>query len=170
MTHPLVEQLRFTRSEFQRGLKGLPDADAERRLAPMNSIAWIVGHMTWQEQRYWLTRGQQQTPLPELNRTVASGKPMSTPGYGEMREAWQTITKAADPWLDELGQEDMERIVVGPRGGSARTIGNLLRRTTYHYWFHTGEILAIRQIMGHGQLPEFVGAIDDEAPYRPERG
>ena len=37
---------------------------------------------------------------------------------------------------------------------------------TYHYWFHTGEILAIRQVLGHARLPEFVGNIDVEAPYR----
>jgi hypothetical protein len=28
--------------------------------------------------------------------------------------------------------------------------------------------MAIRQRLGHGDLPEFVGDIDDEAPYRPE--
>jgi hypothetical protein len=38
---------------------------------------------------------------------------------------------------------------------------------TYQHWFHTGEILAIRQILGHRRLSEFVGNIDDDAPYRP---
>ena len=41
---------------------------------------------------------------------------------------------------------------------------------TYHYWFHIGEILAIRQILGHPRLPQFVGDIDGRAPYRPDRG
>src|SRR5262245_48481668 len=53
--HPLVEQLRFTRSEFQRGLRGTSADDGVRRLEPMNSIGWIVAHMSWQEQRYFLT-------------------------------------------------------------------------------------------------------------------
>jgi len=38
----------------------------------------------------------------------------------------------------------------------------------YHYWYHTGENAASRQLLGHTNLPEFVGNIDDEAPYRPE--
>jgi hypothetical protein len=33
--HPLVAQLRFTRSEFQRGLAGLKDEDARKRFLPM---------------------------------------------------------------------------------------------------------------------------------------
>ena len=46
--------------------------------------------------------------------------------------------------------------------------GNLLQRVIYHYWYHTGENMAIRQLLGHTNLPEFVGDIDGEAPYRPE--
>jgi hypothetical protein len=42
MTHPLVEQLRFARSEWRRGLRGVPEAEGFRRFEPINSI---VGHM-----------------------------------------------------------------------------------------------------------------------------
>ncbi|MGQ0847748.1 MAG: hypothetical protein ACT4OP_01265 [Actinomycetota bacterium] len=42
-------------------------------------------------------------------------------------------------------------------------------RTIYHYWYHTGENMAIRQQLGHIDLPEFVGDIDGRAPYRPDR-
>jgi hypothetical protein len=38
----------------------------------------------------------------------------------------------------------------------------------YHYWFHLGEAFAIRQLLGHRDLPEFVGDMS-EAVYRPER-
>ena len=51
---------------------------------------------------------------------------------------------------------------------SAFSFGSLLLRMIYHYWYHTGESLAIRQMLGHADLPEFVGDIDGEAPYRPE--
>ena len=49
-----------------------------------------------------------------------------------------------------------------------RKYGNLLQRTIYHYWYHTGENMAIRQLLGHDRLGYFVGNIDDKAPYRPE--
>lgn len=82
----------------------------------MNCISWNIGHMAWQEQRYWLTRLQGQIPLPGLNELVGYGQPACTP-----------------PLVD--------------------------------YWYHTGENEAIRQMLGHTDLPEFVGNIDDEAPF-----
>jgi len=39
---------------------------------------------------------------------------------------------------------------------------------TYHYWYHIGEIQAIRQLLEQPDLPEYVGPIETEAPYRPE--
>ena len=163
--HPLVEQLRFTRSEFRRGLWGVPAADGTKRLDPMNSIGWIVGHMAWHEQRYWLTRAQDETPVPRLNDIVRSGGPATTPALSAMLAAWKTITVAADPWLSALTAADLDRDLGA--SGPKRRIGSALQRVTYHYWFHTGEILAIRQVLGHPRLPEYVGNIDDEAPYRP---
>ncbi len=65
MSHPLVDQLRFTRTEFMRGIKGVKDADACRRFLPMNCISWNVGHLAWQEQRYFLNFGQSLVLLPD---------------------------------------------------------------------------------------------------------
>ncbi|MBI2333868.1 MAG: DinB family protein, partial [Chloroflexi bacterium] len=48
-----------------------------------------------------------------------------------------------------------------------RTYGNLIQRTIYHYWYHLGENMAIRQNLGHSNLPQFVGNIDRQAPYKP---
>jgi hypothetical protein len=36
-----------------------------------------------------------------------------------------------------------------------------------HYWFHMGESQAIRQMLGHTNLPQFVGDIGEKAPFRP---
>jgi hypothetical protein len=69
MPHPLVDQLRFTRSEFQRGLAGLTDEETRRRFGPMNCIAWNVGHLAWQEQRYWLEGGQGRIPSSHSSRS-----------------------------------------------------------------------------------------------------
>jgi DinB family protein len=164
MAHPLVVQLRFTRSEFVRGLNGLSDDDARRRLQPMNSVGWMIGHLAWQEQRYWLTRAQGQVLLPELNELVASGKPASTPPLDDMWKAWRRVTEAAEPWLDALTTERLQL----PLAEGFSNAGTFLRRTTYHYWYHLGEALAVRQMLGHQGLPDFVGDIDSQAPYRPE--
>lgn len=166
MAVTLVEQLRFTRNEWLRALRGTPQEDGLKRLQPMNSIGWIVGHLAWQEQRYWLTRAQQRTPLPVLDETVASGGPASTPSLKEMLAAWKKVTREADPWLDGLGSADM--LAPLPPPGARRTTADAIRRVTYHYWFHIGEILAIRQLLGHKPLPEYVGNLESRAPYRPE--
>ncbi len=168
MPHPLVLQLRFARSEFQRALAGVTAEEAGRRFLPMNCISWNVGHLAWQEQRYWLQFGQDQILLPELNAQFAYGAPASTPPLDEMLTAWRAVTAAADPWLDTLTTADL----YAPRAiGKSRvvTYGTLMLRTTYHYWYHTGENSAIRQQLGHTNLPQFVGNIDGEAPYLPEQ-
>jgi len=168
MPHPLVLQLRFTRSEFKRGLQELTDHDARRRLLPMNCLSWNIGHLAWQEQRYWLFRAQGKLLLPEVNRVYAYGAPASTPALEEAWAAWQIITEAADPWLDGLTTAKLQEQVVIDGQPSGVTFGSLLQRTIYHYWYHNGENQAIRQMLGHSGLGEFVGDLDGEAPYRPE--
>ncbi len=92
--HPLVVQLRFTRAEFLRGVRGVPAEDAKRRLGPMNSLSWNVGHLAWQEQRYFLTRGQGITPRPDVQEAYAYGAPGTTPDLAEALKAWRAITAA----------------------------------------------------------------------------
>jgi hypothetical protein len=167
MTHPLVEQLQFARSEFRRGLEGLTEEEARRRFLPMNCIGWNVGHLAWQEQRYWLLIAQNRLLLPEINDDFRSGAPASTPSLAEVWQAWEHITQAADPWLDAVTPELLEARVVRDGKASNITYGSLLLRTTYHYWYHNGENAAIRQQLGHTNLPQFVGNLDDVAPYRP---
>jgi uncharacterized damage-inducible protein DinB len=164
MAHPLVVQLRFTRGEFKRALKGVDDADARLRISPMNCISWNVGHLAWQEQEHFLWRGQGRMLLPEVRKRFAYGAPGSEPPLKEMLVAWNEITAAADPWLDSLTVDQLSEH--HPRGMDGHyTLGTLLQRTIYHYWYHTGENMAIRQMLGHTRLPTYVGNIDDKAPF-----
>ena len=92
MTHPLIDQFRFTRSEWLRGLEGMSEDDATRHLGPMNCISWIIGHLAWHEQHYWLELAQGQLPFPQLNEIYAYGAPMNTPALNEMLDIWRTVT------------------------------------------------------------------------------
>jgi len=168
MAHPLVDQLRFTRSEWLRALDGVPAADGVKRLEPMNSIGWIVFHLAWHEQLSWLTRLAGTTPVPAANEHGVNGRPASTPPLSEALAAWAAVTGASDPVLDRLDTRALTELM--PNAPRGRTVGSTVRRVTYHYWFHVGEIIAIRQILGHAGVPEFVGDIDGLAPYRPEAG
>ncbi len=168
MTHPLVDQFRFTRREWLRGMEGVSEEDAVRHLGPMNCISWTVGHLAWQEHRYWLERAQGKLLYPELNKVYAYGAPMSTPSLRDSLALWHAVTQAADPFLDTLTTETLQCELLKDGQPVGQSIGSALRRTMYHYWYHTGEVQAIRQILGHANLPEYVGDIEVQAPYRPE--
>jgi len=169
MAHPIVEQLRFTRSEWVRALRGVSEEDANRHLGQMNSIGWMVGHLAWHEQRVCLERAGRTALFPRVNEEFASGAPMSTPSLKAMRAAWRKITKESDPNLDSLTTRALMRDL--PRGGkpSGQAHADALRRLTFHYWFHIGEILAIRQMLGQKGLPEYVGNLEAMAAYRPDK-
>ena len=168
MTHPLVNQLRFTRGELLRCLQGVSDADARRRIEPMNCLSWMVGHLADQENRYWVMVAQGQTLAPELNEQVGYRKPASTPSFEEMWSAWRAITEVADRYLDTLTPELMQTHFEWKGKPMRENIGTMLLRNIHHYWFHIGEAYALRQMLGHTDLPEFVGDMS-AAGYRPER-
>jgi len=166
--HLLVAQLRFARSEFARGLEGVSDEDARRRLMPMNCISWMVGHLANQEHRYWVVLAQKKDIAPGLVDRVGYGKPASTPPLEEMWSIWKQVTAAADVFLDTLTPENMQLFMERNGKPVDESTGTLLMRNIYHYWYHTGEAAAVRQMLGHTDLPEFVGEIN-QAPYRPEK-
>src|SRR5215211_2693469 len=168
MTHLLVDQFSFTRSEWLRGLEGVSEEEGACHFGQMNSISWIVGHLAWHEQRTFLQRPQNIFLFPDLNELFAYAAPMSTPSLKEMLDMWHAVTNAANPYLATLTTETLltDLLLNGEPLGQSR--GSALRRITYHYWYHISEIQAIRQMLGHQSLPEYVGDIETEAPYRPE--
>ncbi|HEY9152738.1 MAG TPA: DinB family protein [Anaerolineales bacterium] len=169
MAHPLVDQLRFTRSEWLTGLAGVSEEDGAKHFPPMNCISWTVGHLAWQEQRYFLDRASGKVLYPKLNEMFAFGAPMSTPSLREMLEIWHTVTKAVDPFLDSLTTESLLADLLRDGKSIGQSVGSAMRRTTYHYWYHMGEIQAICQMLGHTDLPQYVGEIEQQAPYRAEK-
>lgn len=167
MPHPLVTQLRFARSEFLRGLDGVSQADGITCLPPMNCISWNIGHLAHQEQNYWVVLAQGRILHPELRDLVGWGCGPATPSLAAMWDAWRAITAAADEYLDTITQEMMVTHLVGDDGPVRESVGTMMLRNIGHYWFHLGEAHAMRQMLGHTDLPQFVGDMS-EALYRPE--
>lgn len=165
--HPLVTQLRFARSELARCLEGVSAEDAVKRMLPMNCISWIVGHLANQEQAYWILIAQDKIVVAGLNDLVGFGKPASTPPLVDMLDAWKIVTIAADTYLNTLTTEKMQEHLLWKGQPRPESIGTMLLRNTYHYWFHIGEAHAIRQMLGHPNLPQFVGDMSS-ALYRAE--
>ncbi len=168
-THLLVTQLRFTRTELLRCVEGVSDEEARKRFDPMNCIAWMVGHLANQENRYWNLRAQGKELFPELNDLVGSGKPASKPSLKEMLSVWSQITKAADIYLDTLTPELLVTYLLPSPKPTVENIGTLLLRNIYHYWMHIGEASAVRKLLGHKDLPQFVGDMAQYPYFREEK-
>ncbi len=168
MVHPLVSQLQFARAEFRRSLEGVTEEEGRRVFAPINCISWMVGHLAVQEQRYWCDLAQGKVVAPRVYDAAMSGKPSTTPSLNEMMSDWLAITEAADDFLAELTVERLQEHFSQNGKPVRESIGSMLYRNIYHYWFHNGEAQAVRQLLGHTDLPQFVGPFGEDAQYRPE--
>ncbi|MCY3979147.1 MAG: DinB family protein [Chloroflexi bacterium] len=166
MAHPLVEQLRFTRGEFLRCLDGLSQQDACARHGQMNCISWTIGHLADHENRIFVFLGQGKVIQPELRKICSYGSPPSTPKLDDMWAAWREVTAKADIFLDTLTTDKLGEHLQWKGEALDESIGTMLQRVIYHYWYHLGEAHAARQMLGQRNLPEFVGDMDD-LPYRP---
>ena len=167
-SHLLVKQLHFARSEFIRCLEGVSEEDAIRRILPMNCISWMVGHVANQEHCIWVIWSQHKEVVPGLNDLVGYGKPAITPQLKEMWVVWHKVTAEADKYLATLTPEIMQYFLQREGKPLEENIGTLLMRNIYHYWYHTGEASAVRQMLGHAKVPEFVGDMS-AAVYEPEK-
>ena len=161
MVHPLVTQLHFTRGEFARCFEGITPEEAVRRVEPMNCLSRTVGHLALQEHALWIQMGQGRTIAPDLLRLYGTGQPASTPPWDEIWPLWHTITEQADVFLLGLKQDDLKRQLFWEGKPLADDVGTLILRNIYHYWFHLGKAHSIRQMLGHSNLPMYVGKMSD---------
>jgi len=163
VTHQLVKMLYFARSEFERGLGGLTDDEARFRPPKadgslMNCITFTIGHLADQEWRLFVYgTGGPENPL--LQR-FATGRPFTDPPLSEILALWEAAKSGADQWLSRASDADMEQ----PARDWWENLGTCVMRTTYHYFFHAGEINATRQILGHPEIP-FIGILNGKLEF-----
>jgi hypothetical protein len=70
----------------------------------MNCISWNVGHLAWQEQRYWLYRAQGQLRV----RTSTNPSPTARPRACLRSTSVDGLARdhgASDSWLDAVTTE-----------------------------------------------------------------
>ena len=152
----IINQLKFARSEFRKGFESVTELEGMRRFGTMNSIGWIIGHLAWHEQYYWLERAQSICMFPDLDKTVGFNCPASKPSIGKMIETWKLVTDVCDTYLTQLTLTDLTSVMIVNGKPLTFNIGTMLSRVIYHYWYHNGEMQAIRQMLGHTELPDFV--------------
>ena len=167
MAHPMVEQLYFTRQEFVRCVHGVSLNDSYIHLGQMNCISWTIGHLAELEHRVFVFLAQGKNVLPELRHIVGYGSRQATPKLDDMWHAWREATANADVYLETLTTERLQEHFEWKGEPLGESIGTMLQRIIYHYWYHLGETHAIRQMLGHRHIPQFVGDMT-AFPYTPE--
>lgn len=147
-----TELAAVTVDEFRRGLAGLTGDEASFRPekadgSRMNAIAWSVQHVA----NHWgnVARAVAGRPL-EWHGPPADG----TPPDFEAALSMLDVATSDWGWLASAGNAAMMRV---DADGNGESVGTFLARAVLHTWFHTGEINAVRQLLGHPEIG-FVGA------------
>ena len=162
------ELARFAISEFARGLEGLTAEEAQSRIAKagggeMNAISWIVGHVN----THWLFGYVLMTkkPMPALDRLYfGAGADPTPPPLADVRETLAEATALTQAWLANVDDALLSsKRDFGPLPDE--NLGTQLMRAVLHTWFHTGEINAVRQMLGHAEIP-FVGEMLGSLEWR----
>ncbi len=138
MARPLVDQPNFVSSEFKRCLRDVDWLEAQRRLEPSNALSWTVGYLANQEQTYWLFFARGKVLFPDLRDRVGYGSPPSQLLLDEMWGIWQAVTQEEDIFLTTMTPARLQDRFVFQEKPLEESIGTMLSRNIYHYWFHIG--------------------------------
>ncbi|HEY8172505.1 MAG TPA: DinB family protein [Dehalococcoidia bacterium] len=150
----------FAIDEFERGLEGLTEDEAAVRAkkadgSSMNAISWTVAHIAG----HWLHR-------PERLHRYRPGSDDPAPPSLVDAMAWlREGREYTEEWLGRATPELMLRVPPGNVTGG-ENVGTALMRATLHTWFHAGEINAIRQMLGHKEIP-YVGQLLGHLEWKP---
>ncbi len=150
----------FALSEFQRGLEGLTEEEFQARTpkadgTQMNAISWIVGHIAshWLGVAAHVTQGDPPTGLRA--RFVGSNADPTPPTQdGALRML--SDARAASEWTATADDALLSTVYRESAISREENVGTVLMRAILHTWFHAGEINAVRQMLGHAEIP-YVG-------------
>jgi hypothetical protein len=67
------------------------------------------------------------------------------------------IAEKADEYLLTITSNSLRSYLQKQGEELSEDLGTTLLSNIYHYWFHLGESHAIRQVLGHTNLPQYVG-------------
>lgn len=157
MYHP-GDLAMFALSEFERGLEGLSEDEAQRRIekaggSRMNAISWTAAHIAG----HWLHRPAR------LDRYNFGSDDPTPPTLAEARALLAEARAYTSGWLARADDRLMAHV---PEGTGGENVGTALMRAILHTWFHAGEINAVRQMLGHPEIP-FVGQMLGNLEWRP---
>jgi hypothetical protein len=82
-------------------------------------------------------------------------------------KSWPVLTNYLVRSSDRSGHPKLETFLTEGEQSFDENVGTIFMRNIYHYWSHLGEIISIRQILGHANVPEYVDDLK-KVMYHPE--
>ncbi|MEM9775200.1 MAG: DinB family protein [Chloroflexota bacterium] len=164
MSHFLVEQYRFAISEWLRGHQNIPAEDALKRVGHANSIGWMVGHLAEFDQKVWVERVLGE-PVTKATKKFGFRREATTPELDEVFDQWRAVQDKTSEVMEGLTNEDMVELPYLFGRQVHQPVSMWLLRMGWHYWYHLGEMQAVRQMLGHENLPDFVGSMPPKAQW-----
>ena len=168
MYQPL-ELARFALSEFERGLEGVTDEEARKRMTKadgteMNAVTWTIGHIAG----HWLSVAAYANHEERPSRVVRFLGSHADPTPLLLTDALKLLDDAKKS-IEWLGSADDSLLSSSPAGFflSRESVGTNVMRVVLHTCFHTGEINAVRQLLGHAEIL-FVGKLIGNLEWRSE--
>lgn len=151
--------------DLDRATADLSSGDAGRRVGSGSPISWSVAHCTNQLDGFVSVRfqGRERHPFvgQEQFRFGALGDPAD---WAQVQAAVAQVREAARPYLEELTDAELDRRV--PYQGSLTVLRETgvsvrygLMRIALHHYFHIGEIVAVRNSLGH-QVGDYPGLLE----------
>ncbi len=154
MSHHLIRYSQHVRREFKRVLEGMSEADCNKRVANLNSIAWMTAHLMNQEYTYWhKSQANEIAEVTAFNETLK----VHPADFKEAFVLWERVTDESNDWLERLSEDDLRTHLTGRKSFEVENIGSLLTRVIGHYYFHIGQISAVRKMLDY-DVPGFVGS------------
>ncbi len=156
MAQQLVELLYQSWADLDHAIDGLNPDDAEARHHGLSRIAWTVGHLGQQVDSWFNVRFAGEAPHALLGQSLFhTGADGTAPPWDDVLVAVGEVRQTARTYLDGVGAEGIERVVpytggieyIRPKG---LKLSYALMRTAAHHFEHTGEMLTIRSLLGHG--------------------
>ncbi len=69
----------------------------------MNSIGWVVGHLSWQEHAFFVA-GLRCSDVVSEYRAFVTDSPASIPRLGEVMVLWHAAREAPNVWLSAANE------------------------------------------------------------------
>ena len=130
----------------------------------MNAISWTLGHIAG----HWLSVAAYAKQERQPGEVLRFFGPDADPTPLPLTDAL-TMLDDAKRSIDWLGSADDTLLSSSPAGYflSSESVGTNVMRAVLHTWFHTGEINAVRQMLGHAEI-SFVGKLTGNLEWRSE--